>query len=85
MIQPLSHMNYHIDYRLLVSGYLPNYLYDLGALDKKWDMKQWYQHAYLNLRTQEFSHFKYPSSQNFSKVIRLGLPVNQLPLISLEH
>ena len=85
MIQAIEPHKLPRDYRLLASGYLPNYLYDLGALDQKWDMKQWYQHAYLNPKTQEFSHFKYPSSQNFSKVIRLGLPVDPLPPTPLEH
>ena len=85
MIQAIEPHELPRDYRLLVSGYLPNYLYDLGALDQKWDIKQWYQYAHLNPRTQEFNHFKYPSSQNFSKVIRFGLPVNPLPSTPIEY
>ena len=78
MIQAIEPHELPKDYRLIASGYLPNYLYDLGALDQQWTMKQWYKNAHINPRTQEFSHFKYPSSHNFSEVIRLGLPVDQV-------
>lgn len=67
------------DYRLVASGYLPNYLYDLGVLDQKWDMKTWYNNAHINPRAKQFDHFKYQDSLNFSKVIRLGLPTAELP------
>ncbi|WP_228721875.1 DUF4105 domain-containing protein [Acinetobacter sp. Marseille-Q1623] len=74
MIQAISPKELPIDYRLLASGYLPNYLYDLGALNAQWNMHQWYQHAHVNPRTDQFKHFKYQSSENYSQVIREGLP-----------
>lgn len=79
MVQAVDPHHLPKDYRLLASGYLPNYLYDLGALDHKWDMKTWYEKAHINPRAHRFDHFKYQDSLNFSKVIRLGLPAPALP------
>lgn len=73
MVQAISPHELPLDYRLLASGYLPNYLYDLGALDQKWTIKEWYQHAHVNPRTDQFKHFQHQSSENYSKVIRQGL------------
>lgn len=61
------------DYRLLVSGYLPEYLYDLGVLDPQWDIKQWYQHAQINPRTTNFNQQPDQSSEHYSRLIRQGL------------
>lgn len=74
MVQAVSKQPLPSDYRLIASGYLPNYLNDLGAIDQHWDMKTWYQKAHINPRTQAFSALEYPSSENFSKMIRYGLP-----------
>lgn len=74
MVQAISAQKLPTDYRLIASGYLPNYLYDLGALNHQWSMHEWYEKAHANPRTDEYSHFKYQNSANFSKVLRLGLP-----------
>lgn len=74
MVQAVSKHPLPSDYRLLASGYLPNYLLDLGAIDQHWDMKTWYQKAHVNPRTQEFSKFEHQTSENYSQVLRLGLP-----------
>ncbi len=74
MIQAISPQKLPMDYRLFASGYLPNYLYDLGALSHQWSMKEWYNNAHINPRTTEFTHFKYQDSAHFSKVVRFGLP-----------
>ncbi|NHC03668.1 DUF4105 domain-containing protein [Acinetobacter sp. 187] len=74
MVQAVSKKPLPTDYRLLASGYLPNYLYDLKALDQRWNMKTWYQNAHVNPRTLQFAHFKHQDSENFSKVLRYGLP-----------
>lgn len=74
MIQAISPKKLPSDYRLFASGYLPNYLYDLGALSHQWSMKEWYKNAHINPRTARYAHFKYQNSTNFSKVVRLGLP-----------
>ncbi|WP_089604301.1 Lnb N-terminal periplasmic domain-containing protein [Acinetobacter piscicola] len=78
MVQAISPQKLPMDYRLFASGYLPNYLYDLGALNQQWTMKQWYDKAHINPRTAEFAHFKYQNSTNFSKVVRFGLPQEQV-------
>ncbi|EPF80354.1 Lnb N-terminal periplasmic domain-containing protein [Acinetobacter rudis] len=61
------------DYRLLVSGYLPNYLYDIGVLDQRWDMAQWYQHAHINPRTADLNLQQDQTGLQYSKRIRQGL------------
>ena len=62
------------DYRLLASGYLPNYLYDLKVLSHNYTVPQWYKMAYINERAAEYETFKYKTSAHFSEVIRQGLP-----------
>lgn len=62
------------DYRLLLSGYLPNYLYDLGVLDPQWNIEQWYKHAHINPRTDAFNTLPDQSSEHYSRLIRQGLP-----------
>ena len=37
-------------------------------------MHEWYEKAHVNPRTDEYAHFKYQNSANFSKVLRLNLP-----------
>ncbi|WP_180171777.1 DUF4105 domain-containing protein [Acinetobacter sp. YH12023] len=71
MIQAVSKHQLPTDYRLFASGYLPNYLYDLHAIDQNWDMKTWYQKAHVNPRV---SQIKQLSSEQYSKLIRQGLP-----------
>ena len=39
---------------LLASGYLPNYLYDLKALNQNYSMKEWYQLAQINTRAKKY-------------------------------
>ncbi|MFH4202185.1 DUF4105 domain-containing protein, partial [Acinetobacter baumannii] len=36
MVQAISQQQLPSDYRLLASGYLPNYLYDLKVLEQSW-------------------------------------------------
>ncbi|WP_336721608.1 DUF4105 domain-containing protein [Acinetobacter soli] len=62
------------DYRLLASGYLPNYLYDLNVLSHEYSIAKWYQMAYINERAAEYEKFKHQNSLNFSEVIRYGIP-----------
>lgn len=58
------------DYRLLASGYLPEYLYDLGVLDQNKTILEWYDLAHINPRTQGFEQEKDTSSAQFSQRIR---------------
>ncbi|MBP2279865.1 hypothetical protein RCH20_001672 [Psychrobacter sp. PL15] len=56
------------DYRIWVSGWLPNYLYDIGMLDadpqlkneapsgQLWSMDMWYERTHLNPKVQGFNN-----------------------------
>lgn len=52
MVQAVSNQRLPVDYRLLASGYLPNYLYDLKVLQQDIDLKTWYKTAHVNPKTQ---------------------------------
>jgi hypothetical protein len=71
MVQAVSKRHLPTDYRLLASGYLPNYLYDLNAISHELTMQQWYEVAYINPRV---SKLDYLSSTEYSSLIRQGLP-----------
>lgn len=71
MVQAISQQQLPSDYRLLASGYLPNYLYDLKVLEQSWDMHTWYQRAHVNPRVERTANL---SSQDYSRLIRQGLP-----------
>ena len=43
-IQPLP-----FDYRILLSGYIPSYLYDQQLIDNRYSLQQWQQRAHINL------------------------------------
>ncbi|SPL71535.1 Lnb N-terminal periplasmic domain-containing protein [Acinetobacter stercoris] len=79
MIQAIDPHHLPRDYRLLASGYLPNYLYDLNALNRQWDMQTWYQKAHINPRATKFDQYISQDSLDFSKLIRTGLPAPVLP------
>ncbi len=73
MVQAVSKKQLPVDYRLLASGYLPNYLYDLNAISHQWSMQTWYQRAHVNPRV---SNKQYLSSEQYSKLLRQGLPLH---------
>lgn len=77
MVQAINPQRLPKDYRLLASGYLPNYLYDLRALDQNYSMKEWYQMAHINTRTADFGQRSNQSSEAFSRLIRTGLPKSE--------
>ncbi|MBK0062691.1 MULTISPECIES: DUF4105 domain-containing protein [unclassified Acinetobacter] len=80
MVQAINPDELPKDYRLIASGYLPNYLYDLKVLSHHYTVPEWYQMAYINERAAEYETFKHKTSANFSAVIREGLPQpNQQP------
>lgn len=72
MVQAVTQQALPSDYRLLASGYLPNYLYDLNALDTKWDMTTWYQKAHVNPKVKATVFL---NNSDYSQTIRQGLPV----------
>lgn len=71
MTQAVSQQTLPSDYRLLASGYLPNYLYDLKVINQDIDLKTWYQVAHANpkVTTQPIL-----SSAQYSALIRQNLP-----------
>ncbi|MFW3963683.1 DUF4105 domain-containing protein [Acinetobacter radioresistens] len=73
MVQAINPYQLPKDYRLLASGYLPEYLYDLYALDHQWSIQEWYQHAHINPRTEQISQNP-EKIQQFSQLMRQGLP-----------
>ncbi|ENX61996.1 MULTISPECIES: DUF4105 domain-containing protein [Acinetobacter] len=74
MVQAINPQRLPKDYRLLASGYLPNYLYDLKALNQNYSMKEWYRLAHINPRAEQYEQQPNQSSEYFSDVIRIGLP-----------
>ena len=79
MVQAIDPHKLPKDYRLLASGYLPNYLYDQQALNPAWDMQQWYQHAHVNPRIAHFNQQADQSSAHYSAAIREGLLKPAMP------
>lgn len=73
MVQAVSNHKLPTDYRLLASGYLPNYLYDLGAINQNWDMKTWYQRAHINSKMDKLNTSESQKNLNYSQIIRVGL------------
>ena len=67
------------DYRLIVSGMLPDYLYDIHALDQHYTLASWYQMAFINPKVKGFEARTNQSSALYSALIRQGLPLNAAP------
>ncbi len=79
------------DYRIWVSGWLPNYLYDVGMLDanpenggQPWSMDMWYERAHINPKVRGFDNQANldldasANSNEFSAQIRQGIPIPPL-------
>lgn len=69
------------DYRILMSGYVPNYLYDEGLLPEQlngaridWDIEQWYVNSHINPKVADFSFEDNQNPEAYSQIIRQGLP-----------
>ena len=76
------------DYRIWVSGWLPNYLYDVGMLDaipegnaQPWSMDTWYERTHINPKVRGFDNLTGNTAMNsreFSAQIRQGIPIPPL-------
>ncbi|WP_201549877.1 Lnb N-terminal periplasmic domain-containing protein [Psychrobacter fjordensis] len=77
------------DYRIWVSGWLPNYLYNVGMLDadpessgQPWSMDTWYEHTYINPKVKGFDNQVNLASglngREFSEQIRQDIPIPPL-------
>jgi hypothetical protein len=58
-----------LDYRLLLSGYLPGYVYKVGGLDTRYSLEQLRQFGRITDRAKAADR-----SENFSADIRAGIP-----------
>ena len=71
------------DYRIWVSGWLPNYLYDVGMLDaapekqnQPWSMDTWYERTHINPKSMGFNNLhSIANSREFSRQIRQDIPI----------
>ena len=74
------------DYRIWVSGWLPNYLYDVGMLDaapekqnQPWSMDTWYERTHINPKSSGFNNLhSVANSRQFSRQIRQDIPIPPL-------
>jgi hypothetical protein len=68
-----------MDYRLLLSGYLPSYVQDAGGLQRGYSLEQLRQLGQITQRAQQAG-----GSPEFSRLIRQGVPgwetLNQTPV-----
>lgn len=58
-----------LDYRLLLSGYLPSYVYEVGGLDSRYSLQQLRRVGRITDRAKAADH-----SEHFSADIRAGIP-----------
>lgn len=65
-----------LDYRGILSGLLPDYLYDKNVLDDKYSLEQWRQIAYANPKTENFTNLSEDATTVYSQLIRQDFPIN---------
>ncbi len=73
------------DYRIWVSGWLPNYLHDAGMLDanpentgQPWSMDTWYERTHINPKVKGLENSGNIHGSEFSIQIRQGIPTPPL-------
>lgn len=59
-----------LDYRMIASGLLPEYLHKKGVIDPRYSLKDWQKMALINPKTTNFTTLSDQSSANFSAIIR---------------
>lgn len=59
-----------LDYRMIASGLLPEYLHKKGVIDPQYSLKEWQKMALINPKTANFTTLSDQSSANFSAIIR---------------
>lgn len=62
------------DYRVLLPGLLPSYLYDHGLVSQAISLEQWRKMAHVNPKTKHLNTGLQTENTNFSKLIRQDLP-----------
>lgn len=85
MARAIDPQSFPWDYRILASGYVPNYLYDEGLLPQqingaphRWDIDQWYIKAHVNPKVADFSFKDNQDPDAYSQKVRQGLPQPRL-------
>ncbi|STY91430.1 DUF4105 domain-containing protein [Moraxella bovis] len=63
-----------MDYRIIVSGRLADYLYDKGVIDNKHELTVWKKSAFANPKVAHLGNHGNISSQEYSALIRKELP-----------
>ncbi|AWT49946.1 hypothetical protein DLE54_10810 [Psychrobacter sp. YP14] len=77
MARAIDGRDFPWDYRILMSGYVPNYLYDQHLLPRQtenWRIEQWYKAAHINPKVAHFSVENNQSADSYSKQIRQQIP-----------
>ncbi len=62
------------DYRILLSGRLPEYLYEIGMIDTELSFNELKTRALINPKVDQYTHQNPISSAEFSQKIRENLP-----------
>lgn len=62
------------DYRIILTGHLPEYLYEQKALDQRYSFAALKNMAYINPRAAQYAQSKNQSSEEYSRMIRQGIP-----------
>lgn len=65
-----------MDYRVIVSGRLADYLYEKKAIDNHYDLPLWKQRAFANPKVSHLGNNSQVSSKEYSSMIREGLPTS---------
>jgi hypothetical protein len=65
------------DIRLLLTGYLPGYLRDNGALDRRLSVEEWRKLGRITERARATG-----PGDDFSAIIREGVPPAQMPTVA---
>ena len=85
MVRAIDATDFPWDYRILMSGYVPDYLYDQGLLPEQlngkahqWDIKQWYINAHINPKVANFSFEDNQNPDAYPEKVRQGLPQPKL-------
>ncbi|MDD0823685.1 DUF4105 domain-containing protein [Mannheimia sp. AT1] len=63
-----------LDYRGVMSGLLPEYLYDKEVLDNKYSLSQWRDMAHANPKVVGFTNLSEEANATYSQLIRKGFP-----------
>lgn len=67
------------DYRVILLGLLPNYLYDVGQLDQSLTLQEWKEKAHVNPKTDHLKNGPDALKIPFSRLIRIDTTARTAP------